>query len=106
MTDLATGATRNDEDVTRPDTELVARATALIPLIREYAAQGSEARRVAPEVAKALEEAEIFHLMVPKRYGGHGASLRTAVEAVARGARGAGPTARGGGPVDGGGALA
>lgn len=92
MTDLATDATSTDEKITRPDAELVARATDLIPLIREYAAQGSEARRVAPEVAKALDEAELFHLMVPKRYGGHGASLRTAIEAVAEVARGDGST--------------
>jgi len=92
MTDLATCATWTDEDIARPDAELVARATDLIPLIREYAAQGSEARRVAPEVAKALDEAELFHLMVPKRYGGHGASLRTGIEAVAEVARGDGST--------------
>jgi hypothetical protein len=47
---------------------------------------------VAPEVVKALENADIFRLLVPKRYGGHGATLRTAVDAVAEVARGDGST--------------
>jgi alkylation response protein AidB-like acyl-CoA dehydrogenase len=80
-------------DIEHPDAELVGRATSLVPLIREYAAQGSEARRVAPEVVKALEEADLFRLLVPKRYGGHGATMRTAVDAVAELARGDGSTA-------------
>jgi alkylation response protein AidB-like acyl-CoA dehydrogenase len=79
-------------DLDTSDVELVGRATGLVPLIREYAAQGSEARRVAPEVVKALEDADIFRLLVPKRYGGHGATLRTAVDAVAEVARGDGST--------------
>ncbi|MER5181063.1 hypothetical protein ABT009_22320 [Streptomyces sp. NPDC002896] len=58
-------------DIDNPDAELVGRATSLVPLIREHAAQGSEARRVAPEVVKALENADLFHLLLPKRYGGH-----------------------------------
>ncbi|MBA4865171.1 acyl-CoA dehydrogenase family protein [Streptomyces sp. PSKA54] len=79
-------------DFDSPDAELVGRVTALVPLIREYAAQGSEARRVAPEVMKALEDADVFRLLVPKRYGGHEATLRTAVEAVTEVARGDGST--------------
>jgi alkylation response protein AidB-like acyl-CoA dehydrogenase len=79
-------------DLGTPDAELVGRATSLVPLIREYATQGSEARRVAPEVVKALEDADIFRLLVPKRCGGHGASLRTVFEAVAEVARGDGST--------------
>ncbi|GAA4024886.1 acyl-CoA dehydrogenase family protein [Streptomyces plumbiresistens] len=74
------------------DAELVGRATAMVPLIREYAAQGSEARRVVPEVMKALEDAGVFRLLVPKRYGGHEATLRTTVEAVTEVARGDGST--------------
>ncbi|WP_405622110.1 acyl-CoA dehydrogenase family protein [Streptomyces sp. NBC_00076] len=68
------------------------RATALVRLIREYAVQGSDARRVAPEVMKALADAGVFRLLVPKRYGGHEATLRTAVEAVTEVARGDGST--------------
>ncbi|GHB59199.1 acyl-CoA dehydrogenase [Streptomyces umbrinus] len=79
-------------DLETSDAELVGRATGLVPLIREYATQGSEARRVAPEVVKALEDADIFRLLVPKRHGGHGTTLRTAVDAMVEVARGDGST--------------
>ncbi|VXB43228.1 Acyl-CoA dehydrogenase [Arthrobacter sp. 9V] len=79
-------------DTNVPDSELVARATSLVPLVREFAAQGSEARRVAPEVVAALEEAGLFRMLVPKRHGGMGASLRTAVEVTQEIARGDGST--------------
>lgn len=79
-------------DIGSPDAELVGRAAALVPLIREYAGQGSEARRVAPEVVKALDDADVFRLLVPKRWGGQGATPRTAVDAVAEVARGDGST--------------
>lgn len=84
-----------DIDYFRPhfDTELVARATALVPLIREHAAQTSESRSVAPEVMAALEEADLFSLFVPKRYGGHEATMRTGMEVLAEIARGDGSTA-------------
>ncbi|WP_375479746.1 acyl-CoA dehydrogenase family protein [uncultured Jatrophihabitans sp.] len=74
------------------DAEIVARATALIPLIREHAAQTSDERRVVPEVMKALEDAELFKLFVPKRFGGHGANMATAVETLAEISRGDGST--------------
>lgn len=89
MTGLVSAAA---PDIEYPDAELVGRATELVPLIREHATQGSEARRVAPDVMKALEEADLFHLLVPKRYGGHGATMRTTVDAVAEVARGDGAT--------------
>lgn len=72
------------------DPELVARAASLVPLIREYAAQGAEARRVAPEVVKAIDEAGLFHMMLPPRLGGAGASLHTVTEVTAEIARGDG----------------
>ncbi|WP_327098168.1 acyl-CoA dehydrogenase family protein [Nocardia vinacea] len=90
MTQSSLTAVRSD--IGTPDAELVGRATGLIPLIREYAAQGSEARRVAPEVVKALGEAGLFHLLVPTRLGGSGATMRTTVDAVAEVARGDGST--------------
>lgn len=74
------------------ETELVARATALVPLIREHAKESSEARRVVPEVMSALENAGLFKLFVPKRYGGHGANMATAVQTIAEVARGDGST--------------
>jgi alkylation response protein AidB-like acyl-CoA dehydrogenase len=75
------------------DTTLAARATGLIPLIREHAGETSARRRVVPEVVTALEQAELFNLFVPKRYGGHGANMATAVEVIAEIGRGDGSTA-------------
>lgn len=75
------------------DQDLVARATALVPLIREYAQESSEARRVVPEVMSALEDAGLFKLFIPRRYGGHGANMATAVETIAEISRGDGSTA-------------
>ena len=92
MTQTAAEATAEQIELGIPDPEFVARATALIPLIREHAAQGSEARRVAPEVITALSDAGLFHMLAPKRLGGAGASLRTAFEATAEIARGDGST--------------
>ena len=77
---------------TAVDTALVARATSLVPLIREHAARTSAERRVVPEVVAAVEEAELFKLFVPRRYGGHGANMATAVETIADISRGDGST--------------
>lgn len=75
-----------------PDFEVVARATQLVPLIRENAEESSRQRRVVPAVITALEDADLFELMVPKRLGGHGTNMRTLVETIAEVARGDGST--------------
>ncbi|MHA4854268.1 acyl-CoA dehydrogenase family protein [Rhodococcus sp. MSC1_016] len=82
-----------DADASRPNWDVVAKATALIPLIREYAEQGSVERRAAPEVITALEAEGLFKLFVPRRYGGYEVNLRTAMETVAEVAKGDGSTA-------------
>lgn len=78
---------------TDPDPEVIARVTALVPMIREYAEKSSEQRRVAPEVVTALEESGLFKLLVPARLGGLETSLRTMMECVAEVGRGDGSTA-------------
>jgi alkylation response protein AidB-like acyl-CoA dehydrogenase len=98
MTETLTSPVRGVQGTTQVagvevDAELVAGASALVPLIRENAEQTSEARRVVPEVMRALEEAELFKLFVPKRYGGHGANMATGVQTIAEVARGDGSTA-------------
>jgi 3-hydroxy-9,10-secoandrosta-1,3,5(10)-triene-9,17-dione monooxygenase len=60
--------------------ELVARAVALQPLLRQYAGYGDVHRRQPDEVVEALTEAGLFGLLVPSRFGGHQASLRTLLE--------------------------
>lgn len=76
-----------------PDAEVIARAAALVPLIREHAGKSSEERRVVPEVVEALEEAGLFRLLVPRRLGGLETNLRTMMECVAEVGRGDGSTA-------------
>lgn len=78
---------------TEPDRDVIARATALVPLIREHAEKSSEERRVVPEVVDALEEAGLFKLLVPRRLGGLESNLRTMMECVAEVGRGDGSTA-------------
>ena len=72
---------------------MIARATALVPMIREYAEKSSQDRRVAPEVMTELEEAGLFKLLVPARLGGLETNLRTMMECVAEVGRGDGSTA-------------
>ncbi len=50
--------------------ELVKRAHALIPVLAEHTAEAKRRRKPVDSVIKALEEAEIYKLMVPKCYGG------------------------------------
>ena len=75
-----------------PDLDIVAKAKALQPLIREYADQGEENRRVADEVIAALKDAGLFHISIPKRWGGSGANSRTFIDTVAEIARADGAT--------------
>ncbi|MGV9864889.1 acyl-CoA dehydrogenase family protein [Rhodococcus koreensis] len=88
-----TSRTVTDIDASRPNWDIVAKATALIPMIREYAEQGTTERRAAPEVMAALEAEGLFKLFVPRRYGGYEENLRTAMETIAEVARGDGSTA-------------
>lgn len=57
--------------------ELAARAVALQPLLRKHAGYGDLHRRQPDEVITALAEAGLFGLLVPRRFGGQQASLRT-----------------------------
>jgi alkylation response protein AidB-like acyl-CoA dehydrogenase len=70
--------------------ELVARARALQPLLREHAAQTETDRRVADECIAALGEAGLFKVSVPRRHGGHEATLRTMLDVSAAVAEGDG----------------
>ena len=60
--------------------ELVARAVALQPLLREQAAKNEARRRLTDEVSTALIEAGLFRLLTPKRLGGYETGLRTVLE--------------------------
>ena len=75
-----------------PDQEIVAKARALQPLIREFAQQGEDDRRVADEVIAALKDAGLLHISIPRRWGGYGANFRTFIDTVAEIARADGAT--------------
>jgi alkylation response protein AidB-like acyl-CoA dehydrogenase len=77
--------------VTEPTAaELVARARALRPLLREHAAKSDADRRVPAEVMDALGEAGLFKASIPKRYGGYATTLRAMLDVSAAVAEGDG----------------
>jgi 3-hydroxy-9,10-secoandrosta-1,3,5(10)-triene-9,17-dione monooxygenase len=78
MTTLTLGDTFGDVDG-----ELVARASALRPLVAEHADRTESGRQVAPEVMDALEAAGLFEVIVPKRMGGLGATMATQLAVAA-----------------------
>ena len=59
---------------------LIERAQALVPLLAEHAAEAERQRKPHDDVIAALEEAEIFKLMVPAERGGFGLDLDTFLE--------------------------
>lgn len=73
--------------------ELLARAEALIPVLRERAARGEELRRLPDETIADLHESGLFRVLQPKRVGGSELPFRHFVELVATIARGDGSTA-------------
>lgn len=60
--------------------ELIARARALTPMLAVHAAEAERLRKPVDVVIKALEDAEIFKLMVPRCYGGLELDLDTFFE--------------------------
>ena len=73
--------------------ELVARARELHPLLAANASQGETDRRVVEESIKALTDAGLFKIAVPRRYGGYETSVRTMLEVSAAVAEADGGTA-------------
>ena len=69
---------------------LVARAAALVPMLREQAVGNETSRRLSPEVFDALSEADVFRMTAPKRFGGFEADFVTQCEVLAEIARGCG----------------
>jgi len=73
-------------------TALMAKAAALVPLLRAKAAETERARRIGDDVLAALDGAQLFRLRAPKRFGGFEADLRTYIDVVAELGRGCGST--------------
>jgi 3-hydroxy-9,10-secoandrosta-1,3,5(10)-triene-9,17-dione monooxygenase len=68
----------------------VARATELRALLKRNAAQAERDRRLPDESVDAIEAANLFKVMTPKRWGGYGAPLPLILETFAELAKGCG----------------
>jgi alkylation response protein AidB-like acyl-CoA dehydrogenase len=65
----------------------IAMAAALRPLLTRNAAQAERDRRLPEESIQALEAANLFNVMTPRRWGGCGAPLDTSIRTFAELAR-------------------
>ncbi|MGI5341785.1 acyl-CoA dehydrogenase family protein [Streptomyces sp. CA-181903] len=72
--------------------ELVERAEALRPLLREHAPRIDADRRLTDEVIDELTRAGLFRLTVPRRFGGYETDVRTLLDVTAALAEGDGST--------------
>ena len=73
--------------------EMVGRARALVPFLREKAVATELNRSMLPEVYDKLDEAGLLRVMLAPHLGGFGMYLPTHLEAVMETARGCGATA-------------
>jgi 3-hydroxy-9,10-secoandrosta-1,3,5(10)-triene-9,17-dione monooxygenase len=71
---------------------LVAKATALVPLLRAKAAETERERRISDEILVAMDKAQLFRIRAPKRFGGAEGDLRTYMDVVTELGRGCGST--------------
>jgi alkylation response protein AidB-like acyl-CoA dehydrogenase len=69
---------------------LVARAAALVPMLREQAGANEASRRLSAAAFDALSDADVFRMTAPKRFGGFEADFATQCEVLAEVARGCG----------------
>jgi alkylation response protein AidB-like acyl-CoA dehydrogenase len=63
--------------------EVLARARGLRDLLAANAAKGEQDRRVTEDSIKAMTDAGLFKIAVPRRYGGYETSVRTMLEVSA-----------------------
>ncbi|MEV4118626.1 acyl-CoA dehydrogenase family protein [Micromonospora sp. NPDC049645] len=73
-------------------TELVHRASELVPLLREKALWMDENRQMHTDVIDALTSADLLKMRVPVRYGGFESDMETVVDVLAELGRGDGST--------------
>jgi alkylation response protein AidB-like acyl-CoA dehydrogenase len=70
-------------DVSAGPDEVLARARGLRDLLAANAAKGEQDRRVTEDSIKAMTDAGLFKIAVPRRYGGYETSVRTMLEVSA-----------------------
>ena len=68
---------------TQDGLELVSRAAELRPLLERNATRTERDRRLPDEIVEALQAANLFKMMVPRRWGGYGTPLPTLVSTLA-----------------------
>src|ERR1051325_4522192 len=73
--------------------ELMARAEALVPVLRERESQAEELRRLPDETIEDLHRTGLFRILQPRRVGGSELPFRSIVELVSVIGRGSGSTA-------------
>ena len=71
---------------------LMAKASALVPLLRAKAADTERERRIPDDVLAAIDAAQLFRLRTPQRFGGFEGDLRTYMDVVTELGRGCGST--------------
>jgi 3-hydroxy-9,10-secoandrosta-1,3,5(10)-triene-9,17-dione monooxygenase len=80
------------DDTLRHD-ELVRRAEALLPQLRELASETEQLRKMSPRAVDAVRQAGLFKVLQPSRIGGHQQSLRTHIDTIATVGQACGSTA-------------
>jgi alkylation response protein AidB-like acyl-CoA dehydrogenase len=94
MTATARPVPHLDTQAVGPSLEdLVKRAEALRPLLEKNAAESEKQRRAVEENIRAITEAGLFRLMVPRRCGGFEGTLKSHLEVSAALGEGCGGTA-------------
>jgi len=79
--------------ISQVETDLVAAATALIPVLRSRSAQTAKIAKMPDATTHDLQAAGLFDLMVPKMYGGLQTSARTLMDVIIELAKGDGSVA-------------
>lgn len=72
--------------------ELVEKAASFVPRLRERSKETDEIRRIPEVTIQELKEAGLFHILRPKRFGGHQANMKTYTKCVTEISRGCGST--------------
>ncbi len=73
--------------------ELVARARAMVPYLRERALEAERQRRISAETLALFREAEFFRTLAPARFGGFEYDFITMMDVLAEVGRGCGSSA-------------
>lgn len=82
LPDKSVGEDVSDDRAGELRSVLVSRAEQLRPLLADKARQGADDRRIAEATITALAQAGLFKVMLPRRYGGYQAGVRTSLEVM------------------------